>query len=80
MGGPGMMGFSSFGWIGMMLMGLIPLGLIVLLVVGGMWLIQSLTRNTASLTTAGPTRACPNCGQPAQANWRNCPHCNVQLA
>lgn len=79
-GSPGMMGFNPVGWIGMILMGLFPLGLIVVLVAGGVWLVQALTRNAVPPTAAGPSRACPNCGQPAQTDWRNCPHCGAQLA
>ncbi|MEW5941508.1 MAG: zinc ribbon domain-containing protein [Chloroflexota bacterium] len=24
-------------------------------------------------------RACPNCGKPAQADWKTCPHCGQTL-
>ena len=53
-GGPGMMGFSPFGWLGMLIGGLFPLGLFVLLVAGGVWLVQTLTHNSVPLTAAGP--------------------------
>lgn len=76
----GMMGPNPFGWIGMVLMWLLPLGLIVLIVAGGVWLVQALTHNTNQLATAGVSLNCPSCGQPAQTDWRNCPHCGAQLA
>src|SRR4030042_1203067 len=42
--GPGMMGgwgFSPFGWIGMIFMWLIPIGFIVLTVLGVAWLVRA---------------------------------------
>ena len=61
-GAPGMMGFNPLGWIGMSLMWLFPLGLLLLLAVGGVWLVQSLTHNKVPLTAAapGPSPASPN--------------------
>lgn len=77
--GPGMMGgwgFGPFSWIGMIFMWLIPVGLIVLVVAGIIWLVRM-------IGTAGgppsPARTCPNCGRPVQADWRNCPYCGQAL-
>ncbi len=43
-GGPGMMnnwGYSPFGWVGMLFMGLISLGVIALIVLGVIWLVRN---------------------------------------
>jgi uncharacterized membrane protein len=75
--GPGMMGWghSPFGWIGMSLMWLIPIGFIVLTVFGIVWLV----RNIGSPTSSSPGHNCPNCGKDIQANWQNCPYCGTTL-
>jgi len=79
-GGTGMMGYSSFGWLGMFLGLLIPLGFIALLVAGGIWLVRTITSNGSPLTPANPAvNTCPSCGQNVQANWRNCPHCGTTI-
>lgn len=36
-------GFGSFGWIGMILMWLVPVGFVVLVVLGIVWLVRGLT-------------------------------------
>lgn len=78
--GPGMMGYAHPFWGPSMFLGwLFPLGLLVLLVAGVVWLVQSVGRSGAPLPTASPTRACAHCGQPAQADWRNCPYCGAPL-
>jgi hypothetical protein len=77
--GPGMMGgwgFAPFGWITMLFMWFIPVGFIVLTVLGVVWLVRVLSGGSNPLS---PTRACPSCGQAAQADWRNCPHCGAAL-
>jgi len=77
--GPGMMGgwgFGPFGWIGMSFMWLIPLGVIVLIVLGVAGLVRSVGSGT---TPAAPPRVCPSCGRAVQADWRNCPHCGAAL-
>jgi hypothetical protein len=76
--GPGMMGGWSFGlvgWIGMILMWLIPIGLVILVVAGIVWVVRSI----GSGGTPAPTRACPNCGRFVQADWKNCPYCGEGL-
>lgn len=76
--GPGMMGgwgFSPFGWIGMIFMWLIPIGFIVLTVLGVAWLVRTLG-GSASPSSG---RTCPNCGRGVQADWQNCPHCGTLL-
>lgn len=76
MGGFGHMGI--FGFFGMALMWLIPLGLLVLVVVGVVALVNGLTRsgNTAAPL---PARNCPSCGKPAQSDWATCPYCGTAL-
>src|SRR5574341_1937384 len=66
--GPGMMGWgwSPFGWFGMLFMWLIPLGFIVLTVLGGVWLVRAVGGGTTNPPI--PTRACPSCGRAVQAD------------
>jgi hypothetical protein len=79
-GGSGMMGYRPFGWLGMLLGLLIPLGFIALLVAGGIWLVKTVTSNGSPFTPAKPVmNVCPNCGQNVQADWRNCPYCSTLL-
>jgi hypothetical protein len=78
--GPGMMGgwgLTPFGWLGMIFMWLIPVGLIVLVVLGIAWLVQAIGGAGVPPTLA---RACPNCGRAAQADWRTCPCCGQALS
>jgi hypothetical protein len=86
MGGYGGMmgGFNSmhpFGWGGMLLGWLIPVGVIVLLVIGTIALVNNLNRSGS--TSQPPTisgRTCPNCGKPAQSDWNTCPYCGQKLS
>ncbi|MDP2778489.1 MAG: zinc ribbon domain-containing protein, partial [Anaerolineales bacterium] len=78
MGPGGMMGswgYSPLGWIGMLFMWLIPLGLIVLAVFGVAWLV----RNIGNSTPPASQNSCPNCGKGVQADWQNCPYCGTAL-
>jgi len=80
--GPGMMGgwgFGPFAWL-FMLMGLLfPVGVLVLLVLGIVWLFRRVSEPSGptSQAPAGPT--CSNCGRPVQADWRLCPYCGQAL-
>jgi uncharacterized membrane protein len=77
--GPGMMGrwgFSPFGWIGMIFMWLIPVGFLVLTVLGITWLVRTVGSGNNPL--AG-TKTCVSCGRGVQADWRNCPYCGTIL-
>ncbi len=79
--GPGMMGgygFAPFGWIGMLLMWVFPLGLLVLVVLGIVWLVRAVGRPTSQPPVA-PAKTCPNCARPVQADWQNCPYCGAAL-
>lgn len=76
--GPGMMGwgFAPFGWIGMIFMWLIPVGFLVLTVLGITWLVRTLGGGNNPPT---PAKTCPSCGRGVQAEWNNCPHCGATL-
>src|SRR5574341_211687 len=78
--GPGMMGrwgFAPFGWIGMIFMWLIPLGFLVLTVLGIVWLVRTLGSGN---NPPAPTKTCPSCRHGVQADWRNCPYCGTTLS
>ena len=78
MGGYGGWGTSPLGWIGMGFMWLIPIGLLVLTVLGVAWLVRAVTGSSGNLPAS--TRMCPNCGRSVQPDWRNCPHCGTDLS
>jgi hypothetical protein len=85
MGGPGMMGgfgyMHPFGWSGMLLGWLIPVGVIVLLVIGAVALVNNLNRSrNPTQPQVVPLRTCSNCGKPAQADWNTCPYCGQKLS
>src|SRR6266498_4510925 len=76
--GPGMMGrwgFAPFG-IGMFFMWLIPLGFIVLTVLGIVWLVRALGSGNNPVASA---QTCPSCSRGIQADWKNCPYCGASL-
>lgn len=78
--GPGMMGrggFGPFAWVGMIFMWLIPIGFLVLIVLGIAWLVRAAGRGN---NPSASTRTCPSCGRGVQADWRNCPYCGTTLA
>lgn len=78
--GPGMLGYYHPLWgRGMFIGWLFPLSLLALLVAGIVWLVQSIGHSRPVPMTTPPALACPNCGQPAQANWHNCPYCGTSL-
>jgi hypothetical protein len=87
MGGRGMMRggygyFSPLGYIWMGLMALVPVALVVLLVLAGVSLVNSLTSSGRSVPPPAVIsgRTCPNCSKPAQADWNNCPYCGTPLS
>ena len=77
MGPYGMMGwgYSPFGWFGMLFMWLIPVGFIVLTILGITWL----ARNVGNTTPPSSQSPCPSCGKGIQADWKNCPYCGAAL-
>lgn len=81
-GGSGLMG-GLFGLIFTLLALLIPIGLLGLLIVGGVWLVRNVGRATAGTTkavvTQAPAKTCPSCGRPTEPDWQNCPYCGEEL-
>jgi uncharacterized membrane protein len=74
MGGWGFM--NPFGFLGMALMWLLPIGILVLLVYGAVSLFKGLNRSgNAPLVE----RKCTNCGKATQDNWSTCPYCGKAL-
>lgn len=60
---------------GLFLFCLLPLGVLVGLILLGVWLFS----NRGQDTTPATSETCPNCGKPVQSNWRNCPYCAEEL-
>ena len=73
-GGWGMMGPWMMG--GMFFMWLIPVGFLVLTVLGVVWIVRAIGSGSNPAT---PAHTCPNCGRGAQADWKNCPYCGAAL-
>jgi hypothetical protein len=61
-GGGGLMG-GLFGLLFMFLGLLIPVGLLALLIVGGIWLVRNVSGTT---TLSAPAKTCPDCGRPVE--------------
>jgi hypothetical protein len=68
--------------------GLFGLGIFILVIVGIVALVNALVRGNRSGTYTQPTqpaqpaattRPCPNCGKPAQEDWKTCPYCGTPL-
>ena len=74
-GGGGLLG-GLFGLIFTLLGLLIPIGLLGLLIVGGVWLVRNVGRATA---LPAPAKTCPGCGRPTEPDWQNCPYCGEEL-
>lgn len=81
MDGHGMMNnygyFSPMGFFWVLFMLIIPIGMVVLVILGIVSLIASLTRSNSSVASA--SRSCSNCGKPAQADWNSCHFCSTSL-
>lgn len=83
--GPGMMGgFGPFGGLGIIFMWLIPLGFLILLGSGIVWLVRAVTGSSYAGPPPPPaplaTGVCPACGRPTQTDWQHCPYCGQSLA
>ena len=74
-GGWGMMGPWMMG--GMFFMWLIPIGFLVLTVLGIAWLVRTIGGGT---NPPAPAHPCPSCGRGVQTDWKNCPYCGAVLA
>jgi hypothetical protein len=55
----------------------LPLGLIALLVVGGVWLARS-AQSTPALGDG--SLVCPSCAEDVRPGWKACPNCGERLA
>ena len=69
-------GYSPFGWIAMLFMWLIPVGFVVLVVLGIVWLARAIGGAGKAASIA---RTCPNCGRAVQVDWHHCPSCGQAL-
>ncbi len=74
-GGWGMMGPWMMG--GMFFMWLIPIGFVVLTVLGIAWIVRQVGGGTSP---AASGHTCPSCGRGVQTDWKNCPYCGAMLA
>jgi hypothetical protein len=75
-GGTGRLGGGLLGSIlGLTLSCLLPLALLVLLVVGGVWL----ARNVSSRTPHPSATRCPTCDRAVEPGWQVCPYCGEDL-
>jgi uncharacterized membrane protein len=80
----GMMGgfgyFHPFSFFGMAFMWLIPIGIVVLLVLGIMSLFNGTNKtNHHNSDKSAPTIVCQNCGRNSQEDWKTCPYCGQAL-
>jgi F0F1-type ATP synthase assembly protein I len=67
-------GFGGvFGWFFMLGTLLFPLGLLVLLILGIVWVARAVSRPTNQ--SASPGHTCPKCGKAVEVDWRACPFC-----
>ncbi len=80
--GTGMMGNGRMGvgilWAALWLTVacLLPLTLLTLLIVGGVWLMRHVS-GTPGLQQS--VERCPNCGRPIESEWQVCPYCATEV-
>ena len=76
-GGTGRLGGGLVGTVlGVTFACLLPLALLALLVVGGVWLARNVSGGE------GPQQSvvrCPSCGRPVEPDWQACPYCGEDL-
>lgn len=78
MGGFGYM--HPFSFFGMAFMWLIPIGIVVLLLLGIMGLFKGTNKtNHHNSRNSAPTRVCQNCERNTQEDWKTCPYCGNEL-
>ncbi len=74
-GGTGRFGGGLLGGIlGLTLNCLLPLGVLGLLILGGIWLVRDAQRDRPASSII-----CPGCGKPGEPGWEHCPHCGEDL-
>jgi hypothetical protein len=75
--GHGMMtwGFTPWGWWGLFLMLLVPLGVLSLGILAVIWVLRGLSQSTGNT----PGLRCPACQRSVQRDWTHCPHCGASL-
>jgi len=66
-----------FGWVFMLMAIVFPVGLLVLLILGIVWMARVVSRSTAQ--SASPGQTCPHCGKAVEVDWRACPFCQEDL-
>ena len=73
-------GFGLFGFLMMLLMMGIPVGVLVLLVLGVAGLLRRPEAPPPAVAPASPAgKTCQNCGRPVEADWINCPYCGTKI-
>ena len=76
----GMMGGWGWGLGGLLVMGLlalVPIGFLVLLVLGIVWLVKAVSVPTAQPPIS--SAVCPACHRSVQSDWQVCPQCGQKL-
>jgi len=68
---------GMFGWLFVLAAMLFPLGFLVLLILGIVWLVRAVTRPREG--TAAAPQTCRRCGKPVAVDWRVCPFCEEDL-
>jgi hypothetical protein len=66
-----------FAWISTLALMLFPVGLLVLLLLGIVWVARAVLRPTNEMTSS--SKSCPRCAKPVEVDWRACPFCGEDL-
>jgi uncharacterized membrane protein len=74
--GGGMYG-GVYGWLFPLMLLLFPLGILVLIALGIVWLVRSIGSSRSQ--TDSTTLKCPKCGKSVEVDWRVCPFCEEDL-
>lgn len=84
--GPGMMSYGygggALGWLFSLLGLIFPLGFLVLLIVGGVWLFRKVSQPqvpSVGRSEAQSGQTCSSCDRAVQADWQLCPYCGQEL-
>ena len=68
---------GMFGWFVMLMAILFPLGFLVLVILGIVWLVRTVHRPPGEIARA--PKPCPHCAKPVDVDWRACPFCEEDL-